>query len=103
MDQQDNFFVYLLTERLPIETRKTWETSTPGREPQRYNQLKKFLEKRCQALETSSLRSTSFGNLPRKILHFTQKIPNKFQHTCFQKSKKFLHVMKNFIKLFSNL
>ena len=62
MDQQDNFFVYLLTERLPIETRKTWETSTPGREPQRYNQLKKFLEKRYQALETSSLRSTSFGN-----------------------------------------
>ena len=61
VDQQDNFFVYLLMERLPIETRKSWENSTPGREPQRYDQLKNYLEERCQALATS-LRSTSIGN-----------------------------------------
>ena len=35
VDQQDIFFVYLLTERLPIATRKAWKISTRGREPQR--------------------------------------------------------------------
>ena len=62
VDQQNFFFVYLLTERLLIETRKAWEISTPGREHQRYGQLKKFLGERSQAIETSSLRSTSMGN-----------------------------------------
>ena len=73
--QQDIFFVYILTERLPIETRKAWEISTPGREPQQYGQLKKFLEERCQALETSSLRSTSMGNqqFDRKGSNMTPK------------------------------
>ena len=38
-DQDDTFFVYLLTERLSIETRKAWKISTPRRDPQRYDQF----------------------------------------------------------------
>ena len=79
MDQQDIFVVYLLTERLHIETRKAWEVSTTGREPQRYDQLKKLLEQRCQALEISSLRSTSIANqqLDRKGSNMTPKTSDK--------------------------
>ena len=75
MDQQDNFVLYLVAERLPIETWKAWEISKPEREPQRYDQLKKLFEQRCQALETPSLRSTSIGNqqLEKKRSNMTPK------------------------------
>ena len=47
VNQQDVFLVYLITEKLPAETRKFWELSTPGTEPQTYDDLKKFLDARC--------------------------------------------------------
>ena len=40
VDQQDIFLVYLVTEKLPADTRKFWELSTPGTDPQNYNALK---------------------------------------------------------------
>ena len=55
VNQQDVFLVYLITEKLPAETRKFWELSTPGTEPQTYDDLKKFLDARCQALEAATL------------------------------------------------
>ena len=62
IDQKDILFVYFLAERLPIETRKTLKFSTPEKKPQRYDQLKKFLDEKSQALQSSHLRSTSIGN-----------------------------------------
>ena len=55
VNQQDVFLVYLITEKLPAKTRKFWELSTPGTEPQTYDDLKKFLDARCQALEAGTL------------------------------------------------
>ena len=55
VDQQDILVVYLLTEKLSANTRKFWELSTPGTHPQTYNDLKKFLEARCLALEALTL------------------------------------------------
>ena len=57
VDQQDTFFVYLLTERLSIEARKGWKISTPRREPQRYDQLEEHhLCDRHQLVINSSTR-----------------------------------------------
>ena len=57
MLQQDLFFVYLLVEKLPLETRKSWEKFKPGKELQQYDELRKFLQEHCQALESVSLIS----------------------------------------------
>ena len=51
---QDIFFVYLISEKLPTETRKQWELSSEGKEPQRYAELRLFLEERAQALEATA-------------------------------------------------
>ena len=61
VDQQDIFLVYLVTEKLPADTRKFWELSTPGTDPQTYNDLKKFLETRCLALEASTLSAPTIS------------------------------------------
>ena len=52
---RDVFLVYLITEKLPAEIRNFWELSTRGTEPQTYDDLKKFLDARCQALEAATL------------------------------------------------
>ena len=49
VNQQDVFLVYLITEKLLAETWNFWELLTPGTEPQTYDDLKKFLDVRCQA------------------------------------------------------
>ena len=55
VNQQDVFLAYLITEKPPTETPKFWELSTPGLEPQTYDDLKKFLDDRCQAMEAATL------------------------------------------------
>ena len=47
------FFVYFISEKLPTETRKQWELSSKGKEPQKYAELRLFLETRAQALEAT--------------------------------------------------
>ena len=54
VNSQDIFFVYLISEKLPTETRKQWELSSKGKEPQRYTELRLFLEERAQALEATA-------------------------------------------------
>ena len=54
VNSQDIFFVYLISEKLPTETRKQWELSSKGKEPQRYAELRLFLEERAQALEATA-------------------------------------------------
>ena len=55
VNQQDVFLDYLITEKLPSETRKFWELSTPGTDLRTYDDLKKFLDARCQVLEAATL------------------------------------------------
>ena len=54
VNSQDIFFVYLISEKLPTETRKQWELSSKGKEPQRFAELRLFLEERAQALEATA-------------------------------------------------
>ena len=51
VNSQDIFFVYLISEKLPTETR---ELSSKDKEPQRYEELRLFLEERAQALEATA-------------------------------------------------
>ena len=46
VNDQDILFVYLIEEKLPAETRKFWEFSSPGRNPQRYLDMKNFMEEK---------------------------------------------------------
>ena len=62
VDDQDIFFVYLIAEKLPAETRKCWELSSPGRNPQRYHDIKDFMEERTRALEAATQLSASAIN-----------------------------------------
>ena len=77
VDQQDVFLVYLITEKLPAETRKFWELSTPGTCPQTYNDLKKFLEARCLALEAANLSTSS----PSTQVRFVSRQGSQSQNT----------------------
>ena len=54
VESQDIFFVYLISEKLPTETRKHWELSSKSKEPQKYAELRLFLEECAQALEAIS-------------------------------------------------
>ena len=81
-DQQDIFLVYLVTEKLPADTRKFWELSTPGTDPQTYNDLKKFLETRCLALEASTLSAPTISSQHR----FTTRQNNNQQSHSSQRN-----------------
>ena len=59
VDDQDNFFMYLIAEKLPAETRKCWDLSSPGRNPQRYLDMKNFMEETTRALEATTQQSAS--------------------------------------------
>ena len=59
VDDQDIFFVYLIAEKFPAETRKCWELSSRGRDPQRYHDMKDFMEERTRALEAATQQSAS--------------------------------------------
>ena len=70
VNNQDNFFVYLISENLPTETRKQWELYSKGKEPQTYAELRLFSEERAQALEATApngigaTRTLVNGNTP---------------------------------------
>ena len=59
VDDLDNFFVHLIAEKLSAETRKCWEFSSPGRNPQRHLDMKKIMEERTRAFEASTQQSAS--------------------------------------------
>ena len=59
VEHQDPFFVYLIAEKLPTETRKFWGLSLKGKELQTYQELKIFLEERVQALESAAPSNSS--------------------------------------------
>ena len=80
--QQDIFLVYLVTEKLTADTRKFWELSTPGTGPQTYNDLKKFLETRCLALEASTLSAPTISSQHR----FTSRQNNNQQSHSSQRN-----------------
>ena len=50
VNNRDIFFVYLISEKLPTETRKQWELSSKVKEPQEYAELRLLLEERAQEL-----------------------------------------------------
>ena len=65
VEHQDPFFVYLIAEKLPTETRKFWELSSKGKEIQTYQEIKTFLEERVQALESAAPSNSSSNNEKR--------------------------------------
>ena len=79
VEHQDPFFVYLIAEKLPIETRKFWELSSERKELQTYQELKTFLEERVQALE-SAAPSNSSSNTEKRS-HTQQNHPQRQLHT----------------------
>ena len=79
VEHQDPFFVYLIAEKLPTDTRKFWELSSKGKELQTYQELKTFLEERVQALESAAPSSSSSNTEKRS--HTQQNQPQRQLHT----------------------
>ena len=52
-EEQDQFLLYIVVEKLSTVTRQEWEIATPGADQQTFSQLKTFLHNRCSALEAS--------------------------------------------------
>ena len=82
VDQQDIILVCFVTEKLPADMRKFWELSTPGTDPQTYNDLKKVLEARCLALEASTLSAPTISSQHR----FTTRQNNNQQSHSSQRN-----------------
>ena len=88
VDNQDIFFVYLIAEKLPAHTRKCWELSSPGRNHQRYLDMKKFMEERTRAIEAATQQSASTINMkptnsPQLSFHkFHSNISTSVNTTC---------------------
>ena len=65
-DNQDIFFVYLIAKQLPAETRKCCEFLSPGRNPQRYLDMKNFMEEKTRALKADTRQTASaIGRSPQ--------------------------------------
>ena len=79
VEHQDPFFVYLIAEKLPTETRKFWELSSKGKELQTCQELKTFLEERVQALESAAPSNRSSNTEKRS--HTQQNQPQRQVHT----------------------
>ena len=54
VEHYDLFLNFLITERLDQETRRQWKIASPGTGIQDYDNLKAFIETRCNALEAST-------------------------------------------------
>ena len=97
VNSQDIFFVYLISEKLPTETRKQWELSSKGREPQRNAELGFFLEERAQALEATApngvgaTKTQMNGN--QRHLH-THLATSEQQCECFEETHKIFKCRK---------
>ena len=82
VEQQSIFLVYLVTKKFPADTRKFWELSTPGTDPQTYNDLEKLPETRCLALEASTLSAPTISSQHR----FTTRQNNNQQMHSSQRN-----------------
>ena len=51
--------VYLITAKLPAETKQHWELSSKGKNPQKYAELRLFLEKGAEAWEARTAHGNS--------------------------------------------
>ena len=79
VDHQDHFFVYLIAEELPTETKKFWEFSSKGKESHTFQELKIFLEERVQALESAAPSNSSSNT--KKRSHSEQNQEQRQHHT----------------------
>ena len=81
----DIFMVYMIVEKLDRESLKQWELANPGKEPQRYDQLYRFLQSRCQALEAADvMRDHNAFNLDGRN---GPSSPSKGHNKSFNKGK----------------
>ena len=70
------FFWYISWKKLPTETQKFRELSTPGAEPQTYDDLKKVLVARCHALEAATILTLTTPTQRR--LHLVRTVDNQY-------------------------
>ena len=77
--------VFIVSNKLDSETRKQWELSDPGTDFQTYQQLKTFVESRCQALEAAVVNVTKHKDLEVKGNH---RDPRSFAQTYATHWKK---------------
>ena len=86
VDNQDIIFVHLIAQKLPSETRKCWESSSAGRKPQRYLDVKNFMEERTRAIEAATQQSASaIDNMPKntpQLRKIHSHIPTSVTATC---------------------
>ena len=75
VEHYDLFLIFLVTERLDLETRRQWEIASPGTSLQTYEALKTFIETRCNALEASTPSPKQFYSE-----HKNQSQQNSQQH-----------------------
>lgn len=52
-EQWGHVLVYIISDRVDAETRKQWELAANSKEFPTFNELREFLDKRCQALENA--------------------------------------------------
>ena len=84
-EMADIFIVYIIVEKLDRESLKQWELANPGKEPQRYDQLYRFLQSRCQALEAADvMRDHNAFNLDGRN---GPSSPSKGHNKSFNKGK----------------
>ena len=79
VEHQDPFYVYLIAEKLPPDTRKFWELSSKGKELHPYPELKTFLEERVQAVESAAPSNSSSNT--KKRSHLQQNQAQRQFHT----------------------
>ncbi|XP_075253325.1 uncharacterized protein LOC142345123 [Convolutriloba macropyga] len=79
VDDQDIFFVYLIAEKLPAETRKC---SSPGKNPQRYLDMKNFMEERTRATQQSASAIDKKLTSSPQLRRFHSHIATSVTTTC---------------------
>ena len=92
VNSQDILFVYLLSEKLPSETRKQWELSSKGKDAQKYAQLRRFLKERTQAPKATApngieAKKTQVNWNPHLRTHLAT---SEQQCECCEETHKFL-------------
>ena len=85
VNQFDLVFVYIVSNKLDSETRKQWELSTTSTDFQTYQQLKTFVESRCQALEAPVVNVTKHKDFEVKV---NQRDPRSFTQSYATHWKK---------------
>ena len=84
-EMADIFMVYIIVEKLDRESLKQWELANPGKDSQRYDQLYRFLQSPCQALEAADvMRDHNAFNLDGRN---GPSSPSKGHNKSFNKGK----------------